>query len=1171
MDGGDTYICIKQFNARLGDELSLKIGDKIQVLADDREYNDGWYMGKNLLTGEAGLYPKTFTQLITNNDSKTLLRSRSRRMMAPKSSDQETTPKDTTTPVVSSNLNPNTPPNYPPTLSSSTEPSHLAEPMSQLNLNKDSQSSQYTGSHLNSQIDRALQELQGSNADLTNSGNSFNEHRNHHYNNNTNNNNNNNNAATSNNYKQPQLMSKKSNDSLSSQYQYQSQSQQPKHLSGDKSRQSLTDDLDPLKANTWTPKQVSSYFALVLGFDMDVAGKFAQHKITGEILFELDLNLLKELDIDSFGTRFKLYKEIGKLKELNTEGVKDKQLRTDSLSTGSTGKNDTTSSALNSPPTASTTLHDAVPHIDDNNMLNNTGKQQTQLMPSAVLTNTSDYNNNSQQQSGSQHHQRKRSLSVDVAPQQYLASDSTFMSPRRAPQPPSGESPIDTSYKFGAGSEYDRPPSHYGMYMTRTNASSHALGSSSPGINSRPASSIYDLFSNHNRNGSSTSKQHHKRNSSVTNNNNNNNGNSNHKHHHRRHSSVFSYLSSGNDDSTKPTPKLLSSKFQSNNLYKGGDDGHGDFTSSSNNNNNNSKLVSPAQIKRETTSGQSSLHESGSKSKGKSQIFDLSNSPVDIDDAKFSPKKLNSVSVRTKSMDAIGGNGDDRRVASDSTGLSQSKPNNSSRLKGIRATSTQSFRSLTGSKKLKTSAFQEGIREITPDEAIKTASHSGYMSKRSNNNLAWRTRYFTLHGTRLSYFQSLKDKKEKGLIDITAHKVIPIDSASDDTDKADRYAAMYASTTFAGNYCFKLVPPAPGFKKGLTFTQPKTHYFAVETEEEMRAWVKALMQATIDIDDSVPVVSSCSTPTVSLNKAQELLAKAREETKLRDEQLKANGYIRSLEDINDTSFLASLDYPDMSGDIGFGSTSPVAATSAPKLTLDTNFNRKSSGTMGTTGTIGTPGTSGGTVPTTPQIPRSSSQSGGFASPYLLASGLLSPKSGGGAGPGGIVSSSSPINENGPLRNSTSNSEYFGDITYKSLKPPSRQNSQYASITSGGGSIGFGYGSNNSGLGGPATAIGGGGGGVLSSSTPYSTGSGSTASSMNYNNHNNNNNNNNSVNSPINEFRSSRDLKSSSSPTTTTGTSSTSGKKPQSRRTSDKMLGFSSDASGSHTFVIKPKK
>ena len=41
-----------------------------------------------------------------------------------------------------------------------------------------------------------------------------------------------------------------------------------------------------------------------LGFDMDVVGKFARHKITGDILFELDLAHLKELEIDSFGTPF---------------------------------------------------------------------------------------------------------------------------------------------------------------------------------------------------------------------------------------------------------------------------------------------------------------------------------------------------------------------------------------------------------------------------------------------------------------------------------------------------------------------------------------------------------------------------------------------------------------------------------------------------------------------------------------------------------------------------------------------------------------------------------------------------------------------------------------------------------------------------------------------------
>ena len=79
---GSIYLCIKQFNARLGDELSLKIGDKVEVLADDSEYNDGWYMGKNLLTEEVGLYPKGFTQILqSQRPEHPLLRSRSRRVM----------------------------------------------------------------------------------------------------------------------------------------------------------------------------------------------------------------------------------------------------------------------------------------------------------------------------------------------------------------------------------------------------------------------------------------------------------------------------------------------------------------------------------------------------------------------------------------------------------------------------------------------------------------------------------------------------------------------------------------------------------------------------------------------------------------------------------------------------------------------------------------------------------------------------------------------------------------------------------------------------------------------------------------------------------------------------------------------------------------------------------
>ncbi|RCK62710.1 Protein BOI2 [Candida viswanathii] len=999
---GDTYICIKQFNARLGDELSLKIGDKIQVLADDREYNDGWYMGKNLLTGEAGLYPKTFTQLISNQDSKPILRSRSRRMMAPTSSTSSANPpgdaagaKNLTVPAVPSSLNP-----------SSSDVNKLDESVSQLSINKDAPP--VTTKNLNNELDKVMKELDDTKG-----------------------------AAPKQSSTAAAAATTDNNHTRST------------------SVQSLTEDLNPLQAHTWTPKQVSSYFALVLGFDMDVAGKFAKHKITGAILFELDLGHLKELDIDSFGTRFEIHKEIEKLKDMSNRSAKMKQSRTNSQSTGSTNKNDSNSSGVNTPPTASTTLPDNVPLFGEEKK--ELEDEQTSLMPSAVLNDTSTF----------KYHQRKRSQSLDnISP--YVAQDGTFMSPRKAPQPPNPDSPMNANYRFGDGSEYGQPPSHYGLYMTRTNASSQALGG---GGASRPASSIYEQFSNHNRNGSQASNRH-RRNQSGTN-------------HHRRHSSMLSFLSSGNDDSSKPTPQLQ----LSGGKFPKGDD----------------KLISPAQIKRDTLGSQASPTE-----KRKSQIFDLSNSPVDIDDANLSPKKLNSVSGRTKSMDILR---DERRSTSDSTALSQSRPN-ASRLKSLRATSTQNFRSLTGSKKLKTSAFQEGIREITPDEAIKSANYSGYMSKRSSNTLAWRTRYFTLHGTRLSYYHSLKDKKEKGLIDITAHKVIPINSEADEIEKSDKYAAMYASTTFAGNYCFKLVPPAPGFKKGLTFTQPKTHYFAVESAEEMRGWVKALMQATIDIDDSVPVVSSCSTPTVSLSKAQELLAKAREETKLRDDELRANGYLRD-DFHNDTSFQSSnYDSSNAANESTLTDTSPL-----PKLSIDTDLKGNNTTTM----------------PTTPQIPRSSSQSGGFVSPYLLASGLLSPKSGNGSSPNGTPN--------------TTSTSYFADATYSGFKPPSRQSShangsgsdsrkssqQYLNGT---GSANNSNGNVNIGSAGDINS-----GGL--SSTPYSTASGSSNnSSLN-------------VSSPKEESK--------------TMFKNSTGRLLSGSRKLDKMMAFSSDSSGNHTFVIKSKK
>lgn len=180
--------------------------------------------------------------------------------------------------------------------------------------------------------------------------------------------------------------------------------------------------------------------------------------------------------------------------------------------------------------------------------------------------------------------------------------------------------------------------------------------------------------------------------------------------------------------------------------------------------------------------------------------------------------------------------------------------------------------------KTKTSAFQEGIKNVTAEQAASSALKSGWMHKRGGNGIGvWSKRYFTLHDTRLSYFASFKDTKEKGLIDITGYRVVPVKDH-------ELLVSLTAAGMGAGRHCFKLVPPGPGYKKGVAFTAPKVHYFAVDSADEMREWQSALMSATIERDDTAPVLSTCQLPTISLPKAQELMA----------ERLKTKGDIGSL-------------------------------------------------------------------------------------------------------------------------------------------------------------------------------------------------------------------------------------------------------------------------------------
>ncbi|PUU75575.1 hypothetical protein B9Z19DRAFT_1102884 [Tuber borchii] len=241
-----------------------------------------------------------------------------------------------------------------------------------------------------------------------------------------------------------------------------------------------------------------------------------------------------------------------------------------------------------------------------------------------------------------------------------------------------------------------------------------------------------------------------------------------------------------------------------------------------------------------------------------------------------------SVSETLKKADSGLGSGDGSTpsltatLESDTADRTQSAPGR--RIRGVSSGTALRQRS-----KKHTSAWEKGLREITPQEAAETADFSGWMKKRGSSGLGvWKPRFFVLQGRRLAYFYADTDTKERGLIDITSHRVL---SATDDRfvslhaqfaapDKkekgTDKDRGKEKEEKERGWFTFKLVPPAPGASKGVTFTPPRLHYFATDTREEGKKWMGAIMKATIDRDESKPIVSSYNAKTISLAKARQL-------------------------------------------------------------------------------------------------------------------------------------------------------------------------------------------------------------------------------------------------------------------------------------------------------------
>ena len=211
--------------------------------------------------------------------------------------------------------------------------------------------------------------------------------------------------------------------------------------------------------------------------------------------------------------------------------------------------------------------------------------------------------------------------------------------------------------------------------------------------------------------------------------------------------------------------------------------------------------------------------------------------------------------------------------------------------------------SVSGTKRVKTkkdtSAYQKGLIKVSPRDAMKKCDYSGWMKKKSPKMTStWKSRLFVLRGRRLGYFYSEDDVEEKGVIDISSHRVLPADNEfltglhatltgakSSPTSPANAQTITMNATEVAANkmvdgraasvttnggtgmFIFKLVPPRAGLSRAISFTRQMVHYFAVDNVKQGRLWMAALMKATIDRDETRPVSTTYNQKTISLSKA----------------------------------------------------------------------------------------------------------------------------------------------------------------------------------------------------------------------------------------------------------------------------------------------------------------
>ncbi|RVD86788.1 uncharacterized protein DFL_005045 [Arthrobotrys flagrans] len=900
---------LHDFDARSPDELTLKKNSKIELLERDEEYNDGWYLGRDPESGKVGLFPQVYTtqwppesafsqptiienQVATDND----IAPPPAYSSAPSEPKQDIPKRLSVTP---SELTLDEAGKYGGSakdVTAETPPLALENNMDKRRVSDDFKKEHPQIQKLSrspvvedtlSDIEEALSEIRtaprsvGTHAQKNKQPPPIMETPEAHapaeqdfddsasdYSRSAFDNESSLSLAIAN---QPSISgylepSSRANYAGRSRESIQRQSDHPLQYSQQFEPESSSDEdgdiIDPVysaeEIRLWTPAQVSAYFQ-EQHLPLSICDKFEEQEISGAIVLQLEMAHLKELELGSFGKRFEVWKEIEKLQSIVKnaggsidEAAKEKKARHRSSSTPA-GVLPRLPSLHNRPPARGGSLAVPSTHIEEAifDPMNPIRESPTTMSPSSpgpVPPSKSDV--------GSAIHSDGRSISTASMER---ASSSGGQQPQRVPGVHGRDPSFDRSWTLKGHKANESAASGRSRYT----------GASEDG-------GKRDRNVLHKRAGSSGSHGHH-----VV------------------HGKKSSYTEEQRSRSGYSSPSPASIAYH--NTVKGRKRSTSETQIASLDSRARESLAAsampggkPLSVERpppveekhvppniQTKAG----YPHRSISDGAEKAMSMSPMSQDTNSTLMSPNgSEHSASIKI-TIDAPERKSDESKQRNGSSGKDK-KLRSVASASGIRQKS----------KKQLTSAYLEGLKETTPTDAAKDADFSGWMKKRGSSAVvaSWKTRFFVLKGRRLSYFYSMDDTKERGLIDITSHRVLP---ASDDrfvslhaSVAAITSSPSHASSATPGNgqsghnlpptppskggwFTFKLVPPQPGAAKGVMFTPPKLHYFATDTKQIGREWMAAFMKATIDRDETAPVISTFSANTISLAKARAMRAR----------------------------------------------------------------------------------------------------------------------------------------------------------------------------------------------------------------------------------------------------------------------------------------------------------